>query len=470
MKKKKAYFVGISGKTPSALAKALRDQGWEVSGSDHEGIYPPASTYLDENRITCNLGYQEKNVPSDADFVMIGRGALLFDQNNPEYLQAKRLKLPVFSLPESLNKYVNKKESIVVAGTYGKTTTTALIAWILIKAGLNPSYGIGGEPINMKDAVKITNSSFSVIEGDETPSLLEKDPPKFSFYHLKYLLITATKWDHPEVYKTDDDYLKAFIDLTSRIPFRGILVFQLDNVDEKATSLFKGKKVSYSFDNQSADYFIKDIQRQEEVTVFQVCNGKKRYRFQTTLLGNHNLENICGAVALCLKIGIKPEIISRAVGSFKGVKTRLELVGKFKGRIFYWDLAQHPEKIRGSLEALRNHFPKQRIIAVFDPEATTLKFRESLVWYPGVFDSVDQAIVGQVSFLKRVFKKDRVSGLDIIKAVRKTQKNVTYQPKDGKIYNYLTQETKPGDVIIFMSSGGLRFTNLIEKVVNFFKK
>jgi len=465
---KRVYFIGISGKTPSSLAKALKREGWLVGGSDHEQPYPPASIYLVNNKIDFFRKYEEKNVPHDAALMVVGRSALLHNPQNPEYLKAKSLGLLVVSLPEALEKFVVKKESIVVAGTYGKTTTTALIAWILIQADLDPSYAIGGEPINMEDGVKISDSSYSVVEGDEAPALLETDLPKFMYYKPKYLLITATKWDHPEVFKTEEAYLKVFIDLVRLLPKDGLLVYNLDNVNEIVFKEAKCKKVSYSLQNPRSDYFIKSYCHQGEGISFEL--NKNSFKSKTLLLGKANLENVCGAVALCLEIGINKETISKAIAGFKGVKTRLEFLGEHSSRYFYWDIAQHSQKVKGSLEALKEHYPKNRIICVFDPVTTGLKYKESLRWYPGAFDKADEVIVGKVGYLRNLKGKDRVTGTDIIKAISQTQKNVLYQPIDERIIGYLQEQTQAGDVIVFMSSGGLRFTNLIEKVVNYFKK
>lgn len=465
---RRAYFIGISGKTPSSLAKELRENDWEISGSDHERPYPPASSYLVKNKIGYFKGYQEKNVPENADLVIVGRGALINNPQNPEYLKAKSLGLKVVSLPEALEKFVVKENSIVIAGTYGKTTLTALVAWILRKAGFNPSFGIGGEPSNMGDGVKITNSAYSVVEGDEAPALQETDPPKFMFYKPKYLLLTATKWDHPEIYKSEKAYLKAFIGLVKLLPKDGLLVYNLDNVNQEVVSEAVCRKASYSLKNDKADYFVRSYSHKESGIYFQL--NKNFFKSQALLLGKANLENICGAITLCMEIGIDKRAIDSAVRSFRGIKTRLEFLGKLSEKYFYWDIAQHPEKVRGSLEALKEHYPKKRIICVFDPETTGLKYKESLKWYPGAFDAADSVIVGRVGYLRNLRGKERISGVDIVKAISKTQKNVFYQPIDEKITEYLTKQTKSEEVIVFMSSGGLRFTNLIERVAAFFKK
>ena len=465
----KAYFIGIAGKAPSSIAKALKEFGWEVSGSEHSAPYPPASTYLERNNIPYFKGYRKEQVPADADLVILGRGALINEAENEEYLKAKELNLNIISMPEALEKFEIKKESIVVVGTYGKTTTTGIIAWIFIQAGLSPSFMIGGEPLNFEDGVRITDSEYSITEGDEAPALFETDLPKFMFYHPKYLVLTATKWDHPEVYKSHKDYLAVFKKLVSNLPKDGLVIYNLDNVDQEIVDSIKVKKVSYSLYNSKADYFVQNTNLQGEKTRFEVVGFKNKIDLETTLIGKPNLENICGAVALADQFNIKQEIISQSVASFKGIKVRLELIGKFSNRYFYSDYAQHPEKVKGSLEALREHYKANRIFCIFDPVASALKYKESLQWYPEAFDSADRVVVTKVTFLKELRGADRVSGNDIVRAIKMSQPNVFYQPIDEKILEYLKTETKEEDVVIFMSSGGLRFTNFIEKTVDSFR-
>jgi UDP-N-acetylmuramate: L-alanyl-gamma-D-glutamyl-meso-diaminopimelate ligase len=467
---KKAFFIGIAGKTMAPLAKAFKDMGWEVSGSDHKGIYPPISTYLEENQIPYIEGYEAKNIPADADLVVVGRSALMVDADNPEYLKAKELGLKILSYPEVLQEYLIKDNSIVVAGTYGKTTISAILAWILMSAGLNPSYMTGGVPLNMGDGAKITDSNYSVVEGDEPPALRETDPPKFMFYQPKYLVLTATIYDHPEIFKTKEAYEEAFVKLVKLLPEDGLLVYSPETVVPAVVEATPCRKISYSLVNQKADCRVEKIKPQGEKTTFVVRSKNESVALETVLLGRHNLENLCAAVALSLELGIAKGAITGAIASFKGIKTRLEFLGKAGGRFWYWDLAQHPQKIKGSLAALRENFPQKKILCIFDPAMTGLKYKKSLAWYPGTFDDADQVIVDQVSFLKKISKEERVTGKDVVEAISQTQPSVFYEPIDKKIIDYLQQNTQEGDAIVFMSSGGLRFSNLIEEVIQKFQE
>ncbi|MBU2577255.1 hypothetical protein KKA69_00315 [Patescibacteria group bacterium] len=465
MVKNKAYFIGIAGKAMSALANSFRDLGWEAYGSDHKGIYPPVSTYLNEKGIKYFEGYSEDNLPFSVDLVVVGRSALMIDPQNPEYLKAKERGFKVKSYPEVVGEYLIKENSIVVAGTYGKTTTTAILSWILEKAGMNPSFLIGGVPLNFKDGARITDSNYSVVEGDEPPALLKDDPSKFLFYKPKYLLLTATIYDHPEVFKTEEDYLQAFIKLVKLLPEEGFIVYNRENVSPIVLENFSGKKISYSLFSPSADFFLENISF-GETTGFKI-NGQS---LKTNLLGWHNLENLCAAFALASELGIKTETIKEAIAQFRGVKTRLEFLGKIGGRIFYWDYAQHPAKVKGTLEALRTHYKDRKIICVYDPRTTGLKFKESLSWFKDSFKEADEVVISKIGFIKEVSPEERVNGKDLVEAISFSQTKTFYEPILEKITDYLINNTKEGDVVVFMSSGGLVFTNFIEKTVNKIKK
>ncbi len=460
--KKKAYFIGIAGKTMGQLAKAFKDLGWEVSGSDQQKVYPPLTDFLSQNKIIFFRGYNAQNVPQDADLIVVGRSALLIDPKNPEYEQAKKTKSLVVSYPEVLQKYLIRKNSIVICGTYAKTTISALVTWILQKQGLNPSFMVGGVLNNGSDGLKITDSDYSVVEGDEPPALLESDPSKFMYYQAKYLILTASIFDHPEIFKSEEEYQNNFKKLVEKLPQDGLLVYNPKTVAPKIITNTKAKLIKYCLDDKTADYFISDYHL-AELTNFTL-DGKVNLKLQTTLLGIHNLENICGAVALCLELGLDPQKISQAVTSFRGVKTRLEYLGNFNGRILYWDFAQHPTKVMASISAVRAHYPDSKITIIFDPSSTALKFNQMINGFDQVFNQVDQVIVGRVSFLKEIEIDQRITGNLWVGEIKKSNSNVVYQPDDEQLIDALVKKSDKNQVMVFMSSGGIRFTNIIEQV------
>jgi len=431
---KKAYFIGIAGKTMAPLAKAFKDMDWAVSGSDQKEVYPPITDFLSQNNIAYFKEYKEENLPNDPDLVVVGRSPLLINKDNPEYKKAVFLKLNVLSYPEVIGKYLIKENSIVVAGTYAKSTTTALISWILINAGLNPSYMFGGVPVNFSDGIKISDSNFSVVEGDETPALKESDPPKLMFYQPKFLLLTATEYDHPEIFKTRDSYVKAFINLVKLLPDNGVLFYDQRLVDKAVVNACKCPKIP-----------------------FQTSNVK----LPPSVLYK---ESAIRADILCTKLNIERKIIEDSIISFKGLRERNEFLGVFGGRYLFKDLSQQSSKIKSVLSLLRKQYPKNKIFVVFNPSATSLKFRENLDQYSDSFNLADQVIIGRVEFLKNVGRGERVTGSCLVKAFGGSKK-VFYEPVDEKIIEFLKEKTGDGDLVVFMSSGGLRFTDLTKNII-----
>jgi len=429
---KKAYFINIAGTTMAGLALALKNIGWDVLGSDQKKVYPPVTTFLEENNIKYFKGYSEDNLSFVPDLVVVGRSALMIDPKNPEYLKAKKLGCPVLSYPEVLREYLIKENSIVVAGTYGKTTTVALIVWILINAGASPSFMIGGIPLNFNDGTRITNSKYSVVEGDETPALLPTDLPKFMFYKPKYLLLTATEYDHPEIYKTQTDYLNAYINLVKLLPGDAVLMYDPFLVDEEVINAAQCRKITYLKDSE--------------------INLDESFK-----------ESALRALTLCKELNISQKVINDSFASFKGLKTRQELLGKFGGRFWYQDLSQQPSKVKRVLRVLKERYPKSKITVVFNPSATSLKYKESLEGFPEAFFDAEQVIVAKVDYLRDIPSEKRVTGPDLVKAFGGERK-IVYEPVDENIIERLRRDSKEGDVIVFMSSGGLRFINLIEKM------
>lgn len=477
---KHVHLIGIAGKTMAPLAKMFKEMGWQVTGSDHGQTYPPISTYLKENEIVYHHSYSAKNIVGKPDLVVVGRSALLVDPQNPEYWQAEKLGLRIVSYPEVLRDYLVKTNSIVIAGTYGKTTISGLTAWILEKAGFNPSFMIGGVPLNFADGIRKTNSAWSVVEGDEPPAMKETDPPKFMFYKPKYLLLTACQWDHPEIFRTAKEYKEAFIKLVKLVPQDGLVIACLDGKDvDGVVKKAKCPVIWYSClsnevgpHTRSDLYWVDEIQFTKDKMRFTVVwrdnktkKKGKRLTVYSPLLGLHNVQNVCGVVALTLSLGIKPEVIKKAVRNFRGIRTRLELVGEFGGVRVFWDFAQHPLKVKETLSALRTRYKENKIICVFDPHQSMLQGRESLAWYPDCFDQASGVIVTKVSFSKSIPKKERVTGKDIVEAIKQTQPSVNYQPIDRKIVTYLTRNARKDNVIIFMSSGGQRTPWIIQKLL-----
>lgn len=434
MKKKKAYFIGIAGSAMASLALAFIKKGWEVSGSDQDKIYPPISELLDRNNITCYRGYNERNLSFVPELVVVGRSALMINPDNPEYLMSKKMGYNILSYPEVIREYLIKENSIVVAGTFGKSTTASIVSWILTNAGLNPSFMIGGLPLNFDAGTRITGSKYSVVEGDETPALKENDLPKFMYYKPKYLLLSATEYDHPEVYKTKEDYINAYTRLVELLPKDGVLFYDPKKVDEKVINSCKCKKAE----------FLTDLK----------INIDERFK-----------ESALRAITLCNFLNIDKDIIQDSFFSFKGLKGRLEFLGEFNGRLLYHDLSQQAAKVNTALSAIKKQHHEGKMFVVFNPSATSLKYKTGLAGYLNAFSNADKVYLGKVNYLSSIPDENRVKGPDLVKAFGGSTR-IVYEPIEKNIITRLKNDTKSGEVIVFMSSGGLDFMNLIEKVKN----
>lgn len=456
--KNHVYIIGICGVTTAPLAKMFLDLGWNVDGSD-QGSYPPMSEYLKKIRISFKTPYSEDNLTYKPDLVVIGGNALVANPQNPEYLKAKKFGCEVVSYPQVLEKYIIKENSLVIAGTYGKTTITALTAWLLKKAGYNPSFMIGGLALNFPDGVKRTDSTYSVVEGDEHPTLNFSLEPKFMHYRPKYALITAALWEHLNVFRTEEIFVKAFIDFVKLIPKTGILVTCLDGENvKKVIEQARCKVVTYAL-RRKADFVATNIVYGSDYVQFKVNN----LPLKSPLIGEHNVQNVLGAAALAMQVGLSPETIQEAIESFKGVKRRLEIRGNVKGVTVVDDLAHSAVKIRETLRALRTKYKSRRIFAIFDPHASSFRDRKSLAWYEGVFSAADEVLVAKVPPFKAISPEERVLGSEIVEAIKKTQPKVHYFPKDDKLIEYIIDQVTSGDIIVFLSSGGFR--GIIEKTL-----
>jgi len=440
------------------VAKATRDDlGWEVSGSD-EPFGPPATTYLEENHLLWKTPYAAANVPAKVDLVVTGGGALASGRENPEYQRAQELGLKIVSYPQLVEKYLIKKNSIVVAGTYGKTTITALIAWILQQAGLNPSYLVGGFPLNFPDGVKFTDSDYSVVEGDEHPTLNFDPRPKFAWYHPTHLLLTSALWDHFNVYQSEAAYIQVFKDLVASLPADGQLVAsaQGENLEQVLPAALC-PVTTYSLE-AGGDWSVRELKFGEARTTLKAFkDGQEGLALETSLLGEFNVANILGAAALCSALEVEPLIIKRAVATFAGVKERLEVLGQVGGVTLIRDFAHSPVKIKASIEALRTRYPqgKKPLTVVLDLHSSVLRDRQSLPALAEALAGVERVCLTKI----RRFQKDPlekgVLAKDLLETFKKVGLEVFYCPKSEQLAERVRQKVKRGEVLVFMSSGGL---------------
>ncbi len=394
-KAKKVHVIGICGKGMSALAIMLREAGWEVTGSD-AGFFDPVASYLKNNGQEFFTAHDSANIPEGVDVVVIGKHSKLVPETNSEVAEAFRLRdagpTQVVSFPEMLSLFLVDTNNLVVAGSYGKSTCSALLAHILISAGRDPSYFVGAFPKNMEHNARLGAGSDFVLEGDEYPSSNFDDRSKFLWYRPRYVLFTSGEHDHVNVFPTLDSYLQPFRDLFDLLPDSGGVVACADN--PHTVEMVPAKKILATYGVvTSADYTISNV-RYGQQTYFEILKkGKLFGEFQTSLLGRHNLQNILGVVALLSEISeLSLEQIQVGVASFAGVKRRLEQTNSPDVTTpVYETYGSSYAKARAGIDAIRLHFPNKKIVAVFEPHTFSWRDPAMAHWYDDVFADTDEA-------------------------------------------------------------------------------
>ncbi len=447
--KKHIHITGICGVATSAIAIAFHDKGWKVTGSD-KGFFPPVSTELEKAGIPFYAGWHPENIGTP-DFIMTGGGGT--SPSNPEIIYAKEKNIPVFSYAEILQKYFIKKNSIVVTGTWGKTTISALLSFILIQAGMDPSYFTGGLSLSHKTGA-LSDSNWSVIEGDEYQVSISDKRPKFVYYSPTHLLLTSVSWDHADLYPTEEAYFNEFSKLIKNIPESGIIVACADNEGVKKVI---GKREILSYGKADADYSYGSVEHTKDGLSFSINN---KHRITSPMLGRFNAENLTAAFAMAHSIGINPQVIIEAITDFKGIKRRLEK--RLDGEVTVLDChAPTPEKASSVLESIREVYDK-KIITVYEPNIGGRQ-RESSGKYDGAFKNADIIIIPRLTKLKIGENEMPMEGDELAGIIGRTHTNVQYMENDENLVTFLKSQTETGDVIAFLGSHGFR--GMIEQTI-----
>lgn len=381
------HAIGACGKATANVAKMFRDMGWFVTGTDMQFI-PPASQILIDANIPTEVGYnyahltkefwEQKlgktlNIPNHPTLGLIVESA---SSKNKEYLFAKKHKIDIRPFSQILRDYLVKPESIVITGTAGKTTTTALISFMLKKLNLNPSYMIGADVIDFKEGLQNTNSQFSVLEGDEYYSKELSTGAKFLQYKPKYGIITKISWEHVDVYPTEEEYINEFKKFVEIVPSDGLLIAKLGDANiDKVIMSSRASMIRYGFIKDESEivgaancFYIK-----KTAYGYTILNSNKQILASgsTNLLGEYNLENILAAYIVYTLVLNRTDsnIFSEIVSEFKGPKKRLEHLLNTHNLIVVDDFGVAPERAKNSLNTLHQAYPDFKITAVFEPNS-----------------------------------------------------------------------------------------------------
>jgi len=385
------YFLGIAGAGMSALASILLSEGHQVCGSD-QGVFPPVSDYLDRMGIRWRDGFDARLVPESLDLAIIGSSAKLELGSNPELVELQRRGVPSYSYPEFLGRHTRDRENLVVAGSFGKSTLSALIATALREGGRDPGYFIGAAPLDLEASGLWGSDPLFVLEGDEYIIGGGDRRPKFLLYHPQSLLLSSLVHDHVNVFPTLASYEAAFAQLVELLPHKGLLVCAA--AFPALCRLTQGREVVWYGRERCGGYFADGVEIGEVTRFDLVTPGGSRIALETQLLGLHNIENIVGAAAVLLERGeIDASAFQSAVAKFRGVERRLDKKTNKSSVPAYEGFGSSYEKARSAIEAMTLHFPARRLVVVFEPHTFSWRNAEALAWYDTVFEGADRVLL-----------------------------------------------------------------------------
>jgi UDP-N-acetylmuramate: L-alanyl-gamma-D-glutamyl-meso-diaminopimelate ligase len=453
---RKFHFLGICGTAMASVAAALQEGGFKVTGSD-ENVYPPMSNFLREKSIALKEGYRAENIPADADVVVIGNA---MKRGNPEVEAVLNRKLFYLSLPEVLKNYfLRGRHNLVVTGTHGKTTTTALLAWIMEKAGRKPGYLIGGIPKNFGEGARLNDSKYFVIEGDEYDTAFFDKRSKFIHYLPELLIVNNIEFDHADIFKNLDEIKLSFRRLLNIVPQNGMVLLNGDdpNCVEVAKDCL-AQMIEIGFSKNCAQR-IREVAYSRESSRFKL--GEET--FEIPLIGEFNVRNAAMAAMAARFYDVPKKKIDSAFESFAGIARRLELRGEAQGVKVIDDFGHHPTAVAQTLQALRHRYRGHRLWAVFEPRSNTTRravFQQQL---PDALRLADGVFISQVARLEQIPEDERLKPEKVVAAIAKAGRPAFYEQNADTIVDRIVPMLRPKDVVVVFSNGG--FDNIHEKLL-----
>lgn len=379
--RKNYHFIAIGGAVMHNLALALHQKGHSVSGSDDE-IYEPSRSRLQKAGILPEeKGWFPEKIHKKLDGIILGMHARL---ENPELVKAKELGIPVYSFPEFIFDQSKEKKRVVISGSHGKTTITAMILHVLNFHKKNFDYLVGAQIEGFDLMVRLSDAPIIIIEGDEyLTSPLDRRPKFFHYYH-DILLMSGIAWDHFNVFPTFEDYKEQFEKLVKMTPQDGTFIYCSMDSHVRGIGESQTKKRFELIPYKAHPYEIKDGK------TFLLTDQNK---IPISIFGEHNLQNLMGALEVCIALGLKKEAFYEAIKVFKGAAKRQEILAQSEYSILFRDFAHAPSKLKATANAVKNQFPKRRLIAVQELHTYSSLNKDFVGNYAGSMDAADLSII-----------------------------------------------------------------------------
>jgi UDP-N-acetylmuramate: L-alanyl-gamma-D-glutamyl-meso-diaminopimelate ligase len=446
------HLIAIGGTGMAPLACLLAADGHRVRGSDGP-LYPPMSTLLEASGIRPAVGYDPAHLDPRPDLVVVGNAVR---RDNPEAVEAERLGLPRLSMPEALARFfLADRRPLVVAGTHGKTTTSAMAAWVWSACGRDPGYLVGGVPVDLGASFRRGGDDRFVVEGDEYNAAYFDRGAKFLHYRPETAILTSVEYDHADLYPDPAALVEAYRRLIALLPERGALVACGDSAEVR--ELAAGARcpvLLYGESERNAVRFAAPPAATATGTRFTIVEGDgSRHQVELGLWGVHNATNALAVWAAARRDGLAPAAIAAALAAFHGVRRRQEVVGEAGGVTVIDDFAHHPTAIGKTLASIAARFPGRRLVACFEPRSLTAGRAFFLDGYRAAFGDADVVLFAPIFHRDRLAPEERLDlealAGDLARPGRPAE---TTASVDALLERTLVL-VRPGDVVVTMSSG-----------------
>ncbi|MBX3034270.1 MAG: UDP-N-acetylmuramate:L-alanyl-gamma-D-glutamyl-meso-diaminopimelate ligase [Bdellovibrionaceae bacterium] len=455
------HLMGICGTAMASLAGLLKDRGFRVTGSD-ANPYPPMSTQIERLGIPLMKGYGAKNLDPRPDFVIVGN---VISANNEEAQEMVRLGIPFTSLPKAMGEFIiADRESIVISGTHGKTTTTSLMAWVAEGAGHKPGFLIGGVPKNFSLSFRNPEGKYFIIEGDEYDTAYFDKVPKFIHYRPRHVVLTSVEFDHADIYRDLAAVKEAFARLMKLIPEDGTLIACGDDANVLELRKLCRAKNNFTYGLKNGDFLARVLESNDQGTRFEVeFRGEKLGPFRIPMSGDFNVLNATAAVALSKVLGFPPDRVASSLKTFEGVKRRQDILGEPGGVLVIEDFAHHPTAVRETVKAVQDRYPGRRVFSVFEPRSATSRRKVFQNDYVEAFSVAHEVLLAKAFDQSKIDAENRFSSEELIADLKKRGVSAGVFDSADTIVADLLRRSKKGDVVLIMSNGG--FDGIYEKLM-----
>ena len=452
---KHLHFLGIAGSGMGTIAAMFRELGLEVTGSD-QAVYPPMSDFLRERGIVFHEGYAEKNLSPKPDLAIVGNA---LSRGNPELEAVLSHRIPFVSLPELLRGwFLYHSRNLVVSGTHGKTTTSTMLAFLLEKAGLHPSWFIGGVPLDLPGGCHHGTGSFWVLEGDEYDTSFADKRSKFLHYLPELVVLNNVEFDHADIYPDLAAIQKSFRQLLQQVPSTGLALINADDPNALAVAQDAPCEILEVGSGPQAAARYQILKADASGSRFTLHG----HEFHLQLAGRHNVHNASMALCAAHTLGLPLDKLAAILPTFRGVRRRLEVRAEANGITLVDDFGHHPSALRESIAALRGKYPGCRLWALFEPRSNTTRrgiFQNELAQSLSAADGV---YITEIARKEQIDPQMRLDPKKIADDIRKAGRESFYLPGPEEILKDILPRLKSGDVIAIFTNGS--FGGLVPKL------